>query len=68
MKEDIRWMDGKPAEGKFIMKIVYDNGSMAYMKSDTYEGIVSHYNLMIGFSNVVDASIYGQTGEYLKAA
>lgn len=63
MKDDVRWLDGQPATGKFVMRMEYANGGTAYMKNATYEGIVNHYNLLITCPDVVDAYIYNPQGE-----
>lgn len=65
MKDDVRWLDGKTAEGKFIMKIFYANGGTAYMKNATHEGIMNHYDLLNGCPDVVDICVYNPNGEFV---
>lgn len=59
---DIRWLDGKPAGNKFVMRMQYANGGTAFMKNETYEGIVHYYNLLQGCPEVVNAVIFDPTG------
>ena len=63
---DINWLDGKPATGKFIMQMHYANGGRAYMKNETYEGIVRYYNSLSGCPDIVDAYIYNPQGEIIS--
>jgi hypothetical protein len=63
MTDDIRWMDGQAANGKFVLKMVYANGGTAYLKNDSYSGIVHYYNLLQDCPEIVNALILNPDGQ-----
>ena len=69
---DVKWLDGKNANGHYILEMFYKNGSRAYMKNKSREKIDFYYNLLADCPDVLRGVIYTPAGEevasYAKAA
>lgn len=70
--DDIRWLDGKPATGKFILRIDYDNGSCGFLKNDNIDKIKEYHRILFDCPEVVKMTVYNPQGsvqnEYKKVA
>lgn len=58
MKEKINWFDGKTSVGKYVLELLYDNGSTSYMKSESYDQIRGYHSLALGLPEVVGLTVY----------
>ena len=56
--QNIKWLDGQNAVGKYVLELMYDNGSVSYMKSESYDQIRNYHSLALGMSEVVGVTIY----------
>jgi len=56
--QNIKWLDGQNAFGKYVLEILYDNGSSGYMKNDSYEQICHYYRLALELPEVLSVTIY----------
>lgn len=54
----IKWLDGQNTVGKYVLELLYDNGSVNYMKSESYDQIRNYHTLALGMSEVVGVTIY----------
>ena len=55
---NIKWFDGQNAVGKYVLELMYDDGSVSYMKSESYDQIRDYHSLALGMSEVVGATVY----------
>lgn len=56
--EDIRWLDGKDAKGKFVLEIEYANRSKGYLKNENLGQIKEYYKMLQGCPEVAQLTIY----------
>ena len=56
--QNINWFDGNSSFGKYVLELMYDNGSVSYMKSESYDQIRNYHSLALGMSEVVGVTIY----------
>jgi hypothetical protein len=61
--DDIRWLDGKDSVGKFVMKMNYANGSVAYMKNESLDRIKHYHDLVAKMPEIVEAIVYDPQGK-----
>lgn len=54
---NIAWLDGKNADGKFILEMNFTGGGKSYFKSDE-KGINNHYEFFWGMDEIVGMTIY----------
>jgi hypothetical protein len=55
---NINWFDGQNAVGKYVLELMYDDGSVSYMKNESYKQIGHFYQLALEMSEVVGATVY----------
>lgn len=54
---DIKWLDGKTAENKWILEMFFNDGRIAYLKGD-YDVTVERYSCLFDADNIVGLTIY----------
>jgi hypothetical protein len=64
---DIRWLDGKNSNGKFILEMLFSNGGTGYLKNDSYEAISKHYEVLWDSPEVVSMTLYHPNGKVVAA-
>ena len=62
MNDNIRWLDGKSAEGKFILELNYTNGGTGYLKNESEERINHYYEIMADSPEIAGLTIYRPDG------
>lgn len=55
---DIKWLDGKGAEGKFILEINFIGGGKGYFKHDSYEGIMKILNTIKDYPDIISTELH----------
>lgn len=55
---EIKWLDGESADDKYILEIVFSNGSKGYIKNYSLDQINRYKNLMINDKDVLDCLIH----------
>lgn len=60
---EINWLDGKNADGMYILEICYNDGSKAYMKNKTQEGIAYYYDILCKMPEVTGFLVYNPEGQ-----
>ena len=56
--QNINWFDGNSSFGKYVLELMYDNGSVSYMKHENYTQISYYYRLALELPDVVGLTIY----------
>jgi hypothetical protein len=64
---DIRWLDGKNATGKFILEMGFANGSKSYLKNESYDKILHYYNILWDCPECVSMTIFNPQTEQIAS-
>jgi len=56
--ENIQWLDGKDAKGKFVLEIEYANRSKGYLKNESEHRINEYYKMLQDCPEVAQLTIY----------
>lgn len=59
---EITWLDGKSADGMFILRFDYSNGGVGFLKNDKYEKLVEYVRIMSDCPDVVQMTISDPAG------
>jgi hypothetical protein len=61
--KDIKWHDGKNANGKYVLEIIFNNGSTGYLKNENYEKISEQYSVLFDCPTVAGMTLYNSDGK-----
>ena len=62
---EINWLDGKNADGMYILEICYNNGTKAYMKNKTQEGLAYYCVILSDMPEVTAMLVYNPEGKQI---
>jgi hypothetical protein len=65
MLNDINWLDGKNADGMYILEICYTDGTKAYMKNKEHEQIAYYISLLSDMPEVSNFLVYNPEGKQI---
>lgn len=65
MLNEIKWLDGKNADGMHILEICYADGTKAYMKNKEHEQIAHYCVLLSDMPEVASFNIYNPEGKQI---
>lgn len=63
---NIAWLDGKDADGKFILEINFAGGGKSYLKNDE-SGINRHYEFFWSMDEIVGMTIYSPQRQIVRS-
>lgn len=63
--ENINWVDGQNADGKYILQIHFASGGTGYMKNDSYDKLCNYYTLFWDCPEVVGLTIYNPSHQVI---
>lgn len=63
---NIAWLDGNNAEGKFILEINFAYGGKGYLKSDE-AGINNHYEFFWSMDEIVGMTVYNPARKIVRS-
>lgn len=61
--QDIKWLDGKNAAGKYVLEIIFVNGGKGYLKNEKYETISEQYRVLFDSPEVAGMTLYHINGK-----
>jgi hypothetical protein len=64
----INWLDGKDANGMYILEIQYDSGAKGYIKDKDQKKIAHYCSLLSDMPEVAGFLVYNPDGILGKAA
>jgi hypothetical protein len=64
--EKINWLDGKSADGMFVLEMLFRNGQKGYLKSKTHEVAMERYMLALGYEEVISMTIHDPSGRIVQ--
>jgi len=56
--DNIAWLDGKDANGKFILEILFSNGKTGYLKNSNLEVLNDYQRIFRSATDIVKMTIY----------
>lgn len=62
---DINWLDGKNADGMFVLEICYTNGTKGYLKNKESEQIAYYISLLSDMPEVSNFLVYNPEGKQI---
>lgn len=62
MRNDINWLDGKDAKGKFILEINFQNGGTGFLKNNDVEKLNHYVEVLFSSPEVMCMTIYNPEG------
>jgi len=65
--QDIKWIDGKSATGKYVLEIIFVNGGKGYLKNENYEAISGQYTGLIDCPEVAGMTLYNADGKCIAS-
>jgi len=60
---NVSWLDGQSSAGQFVMQIHYSSGGAGFLKNESYDWLMDHYNIFRDCPEVVGFTIYNPTGK-----
>jgi hypothetical protein len=60
---NIKWLDGKNADGMYVLEICYSDGTKGYLKDNTQEGIANYYATLYEMPEVTGFIVYNPEGQ-----
>lgn len=64
--EKINWLDGKSADGMFVIEMFFVNGRKGYLKNETYEVAMERYSLFLGWNELISLVVHDPSGKVVK--
>lgn len=68
MLNEIRWLDGKNADGMYILEICYNDGTCGYLKSEDRERINEYCSLVSNMPEVATFHVHSPELQILNEA
>lgn len=65
---DIKWLDGKNADGMYILEICYNDGTYGYLKNEDRERINEYCSLVSNMPEVASFRVHSPEPQILKEA
>lgn len=67
-RNEINWLDGKNADGMYILEICYNDGTKAYMKNEDHEQITHYCSLVSNMPEVASFRVHSPELQILNEA
>jgi len=64
---DIKWLDGQPATGMFILEMLFENGGKGYLKNADYQMISHWYTSLWSNTECVSMTLYDPSLKVIAA-